>query len=150
LEWAGQSTASSVVDFRSKICHVHLPMCVGGSQSHPTQPDTSKLLQIMRSDGAYVQYWLKPDTYAAGLSIIFNMCTLAQRCRAEGRESDARWFWTTRTTACLSFFPEVQPFFPSRPEFEVFCQKDSRPSPVRGGRGPKHSSRPPSTIGLTS
>lgn len=58
---------------------------------HSTKPDTSRLMQILRSDQAHVQRWYRPSTYQAGLDIIFVTCAHAQRCIAEGRESDARW-----------------------------------------------------------
>jgi hypothetical protein len=58
---------------------------------HPQQPGTSESLKLLRSNGAFVQHWLSPETYQAGLSVLFTTCTLAQRCKAEGRESDAKW-----------------------------------------------------------
>ena len=58
---------------------------------HPSRPDASKMMQILRSDQAHVQRWLRPSTYQAGVEVIFTMCALAQRCLAEGKVSDAKW-----------------------------------------------------------
>lgn len=58
---------------------------------HPTRPDTSGLMRILRSDQLHVQRWFRPESYVAGLEVLFTMCELAQACAADGRKSDAKW-----------------------------------------------------------
>lgn len=58
---------------------------------HPTRPDTSKWMQLLRSDPPFIQNWYRPLTYPAGLEILGITCNLARKCAAEGRRSDATW-----------------------------------------------------------
>lgn len=58
---------------------------------HPTRSDASGMIQLLRSDGPFVQQLFRPETCFAGLSVIFFNCRLARRCMADGRRSDATW-----------------------------------------------------------
>jgi len=59
--------------------------------THPTRSDTSKLIQLLRSDTPFVQQWLQPSSYAAGFSVLGITCRLARKCMAQGRRSDTKW-----------------------------------------------------------
>jgi hypothetical protein len=58
---------------------------------HPTRSDTVKMMQLLRSDPPFVQEWLRPQTYSAGLAVLHVTCHLARKCMAQGRRSDATW-----------------------------------------------------------
>lgn len=58
---------------------------------HPTRPNTSRLMRILRSDQPHLERWFRPESYTAGLDVIFTTCELAQACVADGRKSDAKW-----------------------------------------------------------
>ena len=58
---------------------------------HPTRPDTSRMVQLLRSDTPYVQARYHPQSYPAGLELLGSTCRLARKCMAEGKRSDAEW-----------------------------------------------------------
>ena len=56
-----------------------------------TRSDTSWMMQLLRSDGPYMQQLFRPTTYSAGLNILSLTCLLARKSVANGRRSDAIW-----------------------------------------------------------
>lgn len=95
---------------------------------HPTRPDASPLMQILRSDEAHVQRWFEPQTYSAGLNVIFTICALARRCIADGKKTDARWvldhaydkapYLFSGGSALQSFRDRVRDAIPTTPTYK--------------------------------
>lgn len=56
-----------------------------------TRPDTSKMMQLLRSDPPFIQNRYRPLTYPASLEVLGITCNLARKGAAEGRGSDATW-----------------------------------------------------------
>lgn len=44
-----------------------------------TRSDTSRMMQLLRSDGPYMQQLFRPTTYSAGLNILSLTCLLARK-----------------------------------------------------------------------
>lgn len=80
---------------------------------HPTRLDTSKMMQLLRSDPLFTQDWYRPLTYSAGLEVLAITYHLARKCAAEGRRSDATWVLDhayIRVPYLLSGWPGLRSF----------------------------------------